>query len=431
MLSRADGITLSVDLMTLAVVATFVAALIGLALLVASRHDRMPALAWWGAAYLLGGLAVIAWCVEDLVSPPLPAGFGSAMLFMACGMMWSAARLFHGRPVLWGTMSAGATVWLALSLVPGMMKSSETRATLTFIIIAFYMFVTAAELWRERRRALIRRWPALFVPILHAAVFMFPIPLAALMPGQAGMLSLTSSWIAVIMLEVVLYVVGMAFIVLVLSKDRLLHVRKTAATTDPLTGLFNGRGFYEAAERLASRARPDGATLSVLMCEVDHFKTLSERFGNAVGDAALKLFAATIRSTTRTNDIIARLAGEEFAVVLIGGPVEAKAAAERLRAAFELAAAEIRGSSVGATVSIGVSAGQAGLPFEVLLRQAAAALKRAKAQSHNCVAMFEAPPGIATDAGEAPVRDPTGGARSLVRRRLTTAQTKRAPEGAL
>jgi diguanylate cyclase (GGDEF)-like protein len=407
MLSRADGIPLSLDLTTLAVAATFVAALIGLVLLLASRQDRIPALAWWGAAYLLGGLAVGVWCVEDLVSPPLPRGFGSAMLFVACGMMWSAARLFHGRPVLWGAMCAGATLWLALSLVPGVLKASETRATLSLIIIACYTFITAAELWRERRRALIRRWPALFVPILHAAVFLFPIPLAALMPEQAGMLSLTSGWIAVFMLEVMLYVVGMAFIVLVLSKDRALHVHKTAAMTDPLTGLFNRRGFREASERLALRAKPGGATLSVLMCDLDHFKSINDRFGHGVGDATLRLFAATMRSTMRTNDIIGRMGGEEFAVILIGGPPEARAAGERVRVAFEQAAAEIRGCAVGGTVSIGISAGAAGLPFEVLLRQADAALYRAKAQGRNCLAVSEGLLDVEAGAGDTPDADPT------------------------
>jgi diguanylate cyclase (GGDEF)-like protein len=406
MLSRADGLSLSLDLTTLAVVATFVAALIGLVLLLASRQDRIPALAWWGAAYLLGGLAVGVWCVEDLVSPPLPVGFGNAMLFVACGMMWSAARLFHGRPVLWGAMCAGATLWLALSLVPGLMKASDTRAMLSLVIIAFYTFITAAELWRERRRALIRRWPALFVPILHAAVFLFPIPLSALMPEQAGMLSLTSGWIAVFMLEVMLYVVGMAFIVLVLSKDRALHIHMTAAMTDPLTGLFNRRGFREAAERLALQAKPGGAALSVLMCDLDHFKSINDRFGHAVGDAALKLFAATMRSTMRTNDIIGRLGGEEFAVILIGGPAEARAAAERVRVAFELVATEIRGTPVGATVSIGISAGAVGLAYETLLRQADAALYQAKAQGRNRVAVSDGLLDGKAGAGDGQEADP-------------------------
>jgi len=69
-------------------------------------QDRVRALAWWGSAYLVGGFSVAIWSVEGTLSPPLPPGFASALLFVSCGMIWNAARLFHGRPVLWGALVA-------------------------------------------------------------------------------------------------------------------------------------------------------------------------------------------------------------------------------------------------------------------------------------------------------------------------------------
>ena len=117
------SILLSLDRTTLFVVAVCVTGLLGLLLLFVWTQDRIHALAWWGTASLVGGVAVVLWSVENYLSPPLPAGIANAMLFVACGMIWSAARLFHGRPVLWGSMLGGATLWLAAGLSPGFVNS--------------------------------------------------------------------------------------------------------------------------------------------------------------------------------------------------------------------------------------------------------------------------------------------------------------------
>ena len=119
--------------------------------------------------------------------------------------------------------------------------------------MATYTFLTAAELWRERRKHLLRRWPAIFVPMLHGLVFLCPIPLASVLPDDNGIVALASGWIAVFTLEVMLYIVGTAFIVLVLSKERSVRIHKDAASTDELTGVLNRRGFIAAARQLIER----------------------------------------------------------------------------------------------------------------------------------------------------------------------------------
>jgi hypothetical protein len=106
---------IALDLTTLVISGTCITALLGLFLLFAWAQERIRALAWWGTAYLLGGFSVAVWSIENLISPPLPFGTANAVLFLACGMIWSAARIFHGRPVLWGAMAAGAVIWLPSS----------------------------------------------------------------------------------------------------------------------------------------------------------------------------------------------------------------------------------------------------------------------------------------------------------------------------
>jgi diguanylate cyclase (GGDEF)-like protein len=386
MLEPAAYSTVELDISTLFVIATSITALLGLFLLFAWMQERVRALAWWGAAYLIGGLSVSMWSIQDLISPPLPIGAANALLFVACGMIWNAARLFHGRPVLWGSMVLGSTAWLVCCLSPEFAQSPVARITLSSLIVASYSFLTGLELWRERRKHLIQRWPAIFVPIMHGLVFLLPIPLAGVLPADRGVLSLASGWIAVFALETMLYVIGAAFLVLLLTKERTVRIHKAAALTDTMTGLFNRRGFVEVAHQLMARQARKNESVSVLMFDLDHFKGINDTYGHAVGDMALRLFGTTVAGTLRANDIVARFGGEEFVAMLPGTLTEAVIAADRVRQAFEEAARVVGGHPLRATVSVGASSGEArGADVEELIRDADAALYRAKRNGRNRV----------------------------------------------
>jgi GGDEF domain-containing protein len=323
----------ALDVSTLTIIAAPVTALLGFFLLMAWMQDRVRALAWWGSAYLLGGFSVAIWSVEHAIVPPLPPGIAKALLFLACGMIWTAARVFHGRVVLWGAQSVGAFVWLLASSFPSFTAWSAGRVTLACVIIAAYSFLTAAELWRERRRALIRRWPAIFVPLLHGAIFLFPIPLSGLLPENSGMLTLASGWVAIIALEMILYAVGTAFLVMMMAQERTMRVHKDAASTDVLTGLLNRRGFVDASAAVIARAQAEVTPVTVLIFDLDHFKGINDRFGHAVGDAALRTFADAFRTHMREGDVLGRFGGEEFVAILPSTVEEGVTAADRVRVA--------------------------------------------------------------------------------------------------
>ena len=110
---------ISLDVGTLFVVATCVTALLGVFLLFVWTQDRIRALAWWGAAYLIGGFSVALWHADAQAIPFMPASLPSALLFVSCGMIWNAARLFHGRRILWLAMVAGAATWASACALPG------------------------------------------------------------------------------------------------------------------------------------------------------------------------------------------------------------------------------------------------------------------------------------------------------------------------
>jgi diguanylate cyclase (GGDEF)-like protein len=380
----------SLDLPTLFIVSTCITALLGLFLFVAWLRDRSTrALAWWGAAYLIGGAAIGLWTVDGWLTPSLPEGSPSALLFLACGMVWTGARLFRGKPVLHAGLFAGAAAWLYAAQVPEL-AGGVARVVLSSLIISGYTFLTAIELWGERREPAFPRWAAILVPVLHGMVFLSPIPLALLLPEQYGTSALSDGWFAVFALETLLYAVGTAFIVLVMAKERIEEQHKTAAATDPLTGLLNRRGFLDAAARMIAWQARKGGFVTVLMFDLDHFKSINDRFGHAIGDDALRLFASTVAGNMRSGDVVGRLGGEEFAAILPNTEEEALKAAERVREAFQNAAVVVSGHTLKATVSIGAActpAQRAEVHFQ--LGRADAALYRAKETGRNRIALAD------------------------------------------
>jgi len=160
------------------------------------------------------------------------------------------------------------------------------------------------------------------------------------------------------------------------------------ANIDSLTGTLHRRSFVERAEAEMLRARRAGRPLCVLMLDIDHFKQVNDTYGHAGGDAALRAVAQTLRGAIRPSDLLGRLGGEEFAVLLPEtGPEAALALAERLRAAIAEMSVNFAGLAIRQTISIGCAGGRADeAGLEVLLRDADRALYMAKAAGRNCVA---------------------------------------------
>jgi diguanylate cyclase (GGDEF)-like protein len=124
-----------------------------------------------------------------------------------------------------------------------------------------------------------------------------------------------------------------------------------------------------------------------MLIDLDHFKSINDRFGHAVGDRVLEIFAETAQQNLRASDLLGRLGGEEFAAVLYDTPQDkAQGAAERLRVAFEQVTQNVEGHVIGATLSIGLVHCQTPLlDVTGLLAQADQALYFAKERGRNRV----------------------------------------------
>jgi diguanylate cyclase (GGDEF)-like protein len=165
--------------------------------------------------------------------------------------------------------------------------------------------------------------------------------------------------------------------------------QRDAAVLDPLTGLLNRKALEARALELEQQAHLTGASVALIACDVDMFKDVNDTHGHDRGDAVLRSFAYQMRKALRSFELIYRLGGEEFLIVLPGaGLEEGMMVAERLRRTVE----EAEPGGLPLTASFGVSA-ETGkkVVYNPMFKAADEALYRAKAAGRNCVVSAEAP----------------------------------------
>ncbi|MUM77122.1 PAS domain S-box protein [Pseudodesulfovibrio sp. F-1] len=171
------------------------------------------------------------------------------------------------------------------------------------------------------------------------------------------------------------------------ERARLEREMKRLATTDALTGAGNRHEFFRLAEQELRRARRYGHALSVIMLDIDYFKSINDTHGHQTGDAVLKALSALVRASLRDTDIFGRLGGEEFAIVLPETDLEnGRRVAQRLREDLAGLTVRLRDKAVNFTVSIGIAAlKNKDRVIEDTVNRADEALYRAKRMGRNRV----------------------------------------------
>jgi len=162
------------------------------------------------------------------------------------------------------------------------------------------------------------------------------------------------------------------------------------AERDELTGLLNRRAIVRKAVELLSRARESRGTLVIGLIDLDHFKSINDRFGHAVGDQLLQRLAVALRTALHTREVFGRYGGEEFLVLFPDTTMEqAKQASEKLRLALREQHLRVDDQDVTVTLSLGLAGYESGdVLFDQVARRADIALYVAKTQGRDRVEIF-------------------------------------------
>jgi diguanylate cyclase (GGDEF)-like protein len=234
------------------------------------------------------------------------------------------------------------------------------------------------------------RWPIMLLLLGHAAA----IPLRIRLAGTTTYPDVSHVDLVIFAIfETVFVSICAAYLFGSLAKDRIAGLYQLASLVDPLTGVANRRGFFQAGERLMTRSRFSRRPTALLMFDIDRFKRVNDTFGHHAGDEVLTAFCQLATLLLRPADLFGRIGGEEFASLLPDTErEEALSLAERLRAAFEATSHTVGVRTIAATVSIGVATSDdASSDLGTLLDAADQALYRAKALGRNRVELSAHP----------------------------------------
>ncbi|MCX7514515.1 GGDEF domain-containing protein [Frateuria hangzhouensis] len=377
------------DLATLALLGALQALLLAPLLLVATRAYTGVArtsLRIWGVVLLLQALGWILAALRGQVSDWLSIVLANGVLIASYAETTRALRLLLGVPQRrrW-LLAIGVVIWLGIVWFGVVQPDYRMRVDLAALMVAAYSALLAWPL-RHALRAGGSIAQRVMLLVLVAAAVAWYLRLhelhgdAALQPGH---LVPTPGNVVNMLYSAIEPVVASIAFLLMYNEFAQADLRRLART-DPLTGTLNRLGLDEAARQRFD----DPHGLAVLMLDADHFKAINDRHGHAGGDRVLAALARCLGTRLRPGDLLGRIGGEEFLVLLPHtGLAAAAALAEDLRAHVASLPLEFDGLAQAITVSIGVAAREGtDANADALVRRADRALYEAKRAGRNRVA---------------------------------------------
>lgn len=292
-------------------------------------------------------------------------------------LIWLGLKaLSDGRSVDRRTVSIVCLISVLAMVVAQQVADNNAYRAALFNGCASLAYLAGASVLfaRWRREPLLSRLALGGITGVSGLISLFVVK-SVLFPDYAT-IDLVNAFFFIIMLNF-----AIALFVMMLVAERSERKLLVLANTDPLTGVKNRRFFFQTMP-----ATPDPADAAMLL-DIDHFKSINDRFGHAVGDSVLQEVAKRIGGSIRSGDVLARYGGEEFIIYLPGAGVrKAFMIGERIRDAIAVTEVDCGGLRVGVTISIGVAAtGEMRCDLQTLAEMADRALYRAKMEGRNCV----------------------------------------------
>ena len=373
--------TLFVVMCSLAVTLTLVVAVVAWR----SRSDGLPVFTAGVAVHVLAyGSVALRGRVDDFSLLVLANVFVSIANALVC----EALYVFQRRP------SPHLLIWSPLALTvlvqPWLYGRPEYRVVVMSLILAFQCFIQLRALVQRHRQTVgVGQYLLGFNTLVLLAVLCYRVvviavdargrPSAEVLQQVQGVTFLVASMMLVVMV--------LSFIIM--TKEAADERNRVLAMRDELTGLGNRRTLLEALDQQSALAQRSGMPMTLLVIDIDHFKQVNDSFGHPSGDLALQGVARLLESSLRRQDVVGRLGGEEFMVILPCTPRDnAATLAEKLRHAVEQTSfAAVDGRRMALTISVGLHEfdPQSETRIEDVIRVADEALYRAKSGGRNRV----------------------------------------------
>lgn len=361
---------------------------------IALIHPALRAAYGFSLSYAIGMLTPIS----ELLVPhwPQPFMIVSYFAFLAglLAMAWALAR-FYGAPAPWAAIAAIALGAMVLRwLIWG-----GTRDDLAYELAYQAPFAAASALLvrtllRVSRRSALDLAAAGMFAVIALHFLAKPFAAATVGSGRTASDYINSHYALISQVSTGILLTAAGLLLLVIILQHALRESQAASETDMLSGLANRRGFDLRAGRILARIKASGAPASVAMFDIDHFKSINDTYGHAVGDRVIRDFAEQLRRRAPHAAVIGRIGGEEFALVFDQvDQAGAQACAETIRLAVAQAQGPFRQDGLpDYTVSGGTCALRPDDTLGQAMRRADAALYKAKQSGRNRICVAEGEP---------------------------------------
>lgn len=392
---------LSVSTLWIVFVVNFVA--IGIVwTFVVRSYPNLDATRFWMAGALVAALGAATAMTRSFIDPQatfllmIPLLIGGSILILAVCLAAMGIRRFYGVPVSWRFTAA----MVGINFVGLAYFVWHDNMTMRIVIYsacqALPIAMTLPLLFsRKKGHAHPGARMAGYIAILMIAVYVVRSVAAVLKVGGPVSLVDFNQFQAVVILMLVFLSMMWNFGFLLMAIDRLRAEVADLAMFDDLTGAANRRQFLARLDEECARSGRSGEAFALLMIDLDEFKEVNDNHGHAAGDECLRRFTRAAESRLRTGDLLARMGGDEFCVVLPSTTLrEGAMVARHILEACQGEAIQGNGISLGLSASIGVAQWrpEIGLHAERLIAAADRALYTAKKDGKNGYAVFDATP---------------------------------------
>jgi len=315
-----------------------------------------------------------------------PSIFAYILFSLGFSVIWGAGYQFRQHRLARGRIVIGSLTGVLLTVVPMLLGYDGLAFIFENTVIALLLFATAREYWLSRAEA---PAPLYGISALYALTGITFVLCAAMLisDGKLVLGKAPDNWAENLSIAICIAgMTGIGALSLALHQWRQAAIHRADAMTDPLTGLMNRRALFELyGTRLFT------PVMAAVIFDIDRFKAVNDDYGHAAGDGMLKLFGGELTANLRGSDVVARLGGEEFALVLDNVmPGRAEQIADRIRESFAARELAFEGKTLKCTVSAGIAFGSGeGVDFDGVLHAADRALYAAKRNGRNRVETAE------------------------------------------